>query len=230
MIVFASCSAQINGSLMASGQAELYISASLEPKMTSLLSRLADFSGTAKPEASFLDGPAISASFAKSPGITSVLLKNISKNAIEGPVIISRIQDLLNDETDGNKLKKFVDFVQQSPSAPGRCSINIDLDSGPALLALISPDISDYLSALMAPIATGERLSKSEYLLLTASVYGKNIADEINGSAVKFAVEFPGQVQRVSRGSFSGKKAECSIPLLEILVLEQPFNYEAVWK
>jgi len=229
-VVFASCSAQINGSIKANGQAELYISASLEPRIISLLGRFAEASGTAQPETSFLDGPDISASFAKAPGVAFALLKNVSKNAIEGPVTISQIQDLLKYETNGSGVKHFIHFVQQSPSAPGRCSINLDLESGPELLALISPDISDYLSALMAPIATGERLSKSEYLLLVASVYGKGIADEISKAAVKIAVDFPGQVQSVSKGSFSGKKAECSIPLLEILVLEQPFNYEAVWK
>jgi hypothetical protein len=87
-----------------------------------------------------------------------------------------------------------------------------------------------YLSALMAPIATGEALTKPEYLALVTSVYGKAIADEISSSSIRASVNFPGAIQRIKGGTYSGRRADFDIPLLDILVLETPLSYEVVWK
>jgi hypothetical protein len=43
-------------------------------------------------------------------------------------------------------------------------------------------------------------------------------------------VEFPGVLLSVKGGGFSGNKAEFTIPLVDLLVLEQPLSYEAVWR
>jgi hypothetical protein len=82
----------------------------------------------------------------------------------------------------------------------------------------------------MAPIATGEAMTRSEYLALVASVYGKAIADEIASSSIRASVNFPGTIQRIKGGNFSGRRADFDIPLLDILVLETPLSYEVVWK
>jgi hypothetical protein len=123
----------------------------------------------------------------------------------------------------------FISFEQGS-SGGGRSTINLSLDSGPQILALISPDVSDYLAALMAPLATGEKMTKAEYLALVGTVYGRGIADEIAGAAVRVAIDFPGPVQRAVGGTFSGRRAEFAIPLLDLLVLETPLSYEVAWR
>jgi hypothetical protein len=98
------------------------------------------------------------------------------------------------------------------------------------MLAFISPDIVAYLKALMGPLATGEAMSKQEYLELIASIYGSGIADEIKGAFLHINIDFPGPVQSVKGGTFSGKRVEFAIPLVDILVLEKPLSYEVVWK
>jgi hypothetical protein len=224
--VFTSCASQINGSLRGEGQTDLAIQAELKPGMSALIGRFAALSGTAKPGAPLLDGPSLAASMSRAPGITSVSFTNKTPSSIEGPVKISRINDFLSS----NKADSFISFVQKNSAGEGRCAVNLSLASGPQILGLISPEISMYLNALMAPIATGEALTKAEYLALVASIYGKNIADEISSSSIRASVNFPGAIQNVKGGTFSGRRADFEVPLLDILVLEKPLSYEVVWK
>jgi hypothetical protein len=226
-----SCTARINGSLQGDGQADLYIYAQLEPGVTGLIRRLAAISGAMQPGAAILDGPAIAASMSAAPGISSASFKNTTQAAIEGPVKIARISDFLAPGMgNGRQNRRFITFEQTSASAGGKCTINLSLDTGPEILALISPEISSYLSALMAPIATGEALTKAEYLMLVGAVYGPVIANEISRAFINASIDFPGPVQSVKGGTFSGRRAEFAIPLLDILVLETPLSYEVDWQ
>jgi len=221
----ASCAAQINGSLKGDGQADLQIRAALEPRMTALIGGLAAASGTAQPGAPILDGPAIAASMSASPGVASVSFKNTAPAAIEGPLKIAKIGDFL---APGKAT--FIDFEQNARGGGGKCTITLSLASGPEILALISPEISDYLSALMAPLATGEVMTKAQYVILVSSVYGRSITDEISKAVIRASIEFPGPVLSAQGGTFSGRRAEFAIPLLDVLVLETPLSYEVVWR
>jgi len=223
---FASCASQINGSLAGEGQADLGVNADLKPGMSALIGRFAALAGTAKPGAPLLDGPSLAASMARAPGIASVSFTNKTPSSIEGPVKISRISDFLSGGNTGG----IIIYEQKNSAGEGICAVNFNLASGPQMLGLISPEISMYLSALMAPIATGDKTTKSEYLALVASVYGKTIADEISSSSIRASVTFPGAIQRVKGGTYSGRRADFDIPLLDILVLETPLSYEVVWR
>jgi hypothetical protein len=93
----------------------------------------------------------------------------------------------------------------------------------------IYPEAVDYLSALMAPAATGEALSKANYLVLVESVYGKPLANEIGTSRVAAVITMPGTVKSVKGGTSSGREARFDIALADLLVLEQPLNLEINW-
>jgi hypothetical protein len=82
----------------------------------------------------------------------------------------------------------------------------------------------------MAPLVTGEELTKTEYLELVSTLYSKAISDEIAGSTIRAAIDFPGAVTSVAGGAYSGKRASFDIPLLDLLVLETPLRFEVVWK
>ncbi|MDR1251225.1 MAG: hypothetical protein LBK62_03560 [Treponema sp.] len=220
-----SCAARINGALQETGRATLLISASLQPRMTALIRSLSAAVDSAPANRPVLDGEAIARSMSAAPGIDSVSFGNTGPAAIEGPVRISRIGDFL---ASGGAGGGFIGFEQHADG--GRCTINLSRDSGPQILSLISPEIADYLSALMAPLATGEVLGKAEYLFLVSTVYGKGVADEISQSSIHASIEFPGPVQSVRGGTFSGRRADFNIPLPDILVLEKPLSYEVIWK
>jgi hypothetical protein len=231
LLSFMSCSARINGSLQGDGQADLYINAALEPRTAALIGAFAAASGTAQPGTPVLNGAAMTASMSKAPGVASVSLKNTTPAAVEGPVKIARISDFLAPGmTDGKQGQSTGFIVFEQNSSGGRCTITLSLDIGPKILPLISAEMNNYLSALMAPLATGEVLTKSEYLMLVGSVYGRGVADEISKATINASIDFPGPIQNVTGGTYSGRKADFTIPLLDILVLETPLRYEITWK
>jgi hypothetical protein len=224
--LFSACTARIQGALDAGGGGEFTVSTALEPRMSTLIRSLSKAGGDRPPGAPVLDGPAIARSMEKAPGVTAVSLRNTAPAVIDGSIRISRLGDFLSPAGG----RGFISLEQGPGKRGGRLTVNLNRESGPEILALLSPEVSDYLSALMAPLATGEVLNRVEYLDLVTSVYGRPVADEIAGGKIRASIDFPGPVGGVRGGVFSGKRAEFDLPLLDLLVLEQPLFYEVVWK
>jgi hypothetical protein len=221
-LLFFSCAARINGPLNPDGSAEFSVNVSLEPRMAALIRNLTAAAAETPAASPILDGPAIALSMSAAPGVNSVSFKNTAPAAIEGPVRISRVNDFLA-VTGGS----FISFGQGSSG--GRCLISLSRNTGPEILSLLSSEITDYLSALMAPLATGESLDKAEYLALVSSVYSRAISDEISRSRIRASINFPGTVRSAKGGTFTGRRADFDIPLLDLLVLETPLSYEVNW-
>jgi hypothetical protein len=235
-VILTACSGRINGSLHRDGSAELSLELSLESRMTALIRSLAALSSGAPParDAPVIDGPAIARSMAVAPGIESVSLRNRNPSSIAGNIRISRVDEFLAlplasgaEDTVG---KRFISFVPGNPAEDSRLVIAMDRSTAPLLFGMISEDMRDYLSALMAPAATGERLSRGEYLELTSVFYGKAMADEIAAARITAVIGFPGPVVSVKGGTFSGNQARFDIPLADLLVLENPLEYEVIWR
>jgi hypothetical protein len=225
ILPFFSCAGRIGGSLSADGSAELSIDMSLEPQITALIRRI--FAAAGAEAGPVLDGSAIARSLSGAPGIASVSLRNTTPSAVEGNARISQIGAFLA-AADAERASggRFIVFEQ---GTVGRCEININRANGPVIIGLLSPQIADYLNALMAPIATGEDMSNSEYLELVAVFFNKTIRDEIAGSRIRASIDFPGPISAVRGGTFSGRRAEFDIPLVDLLVLETPLRYEVRW-
>jgi hypothetical protein len=224
LAVFSSCTARISGELKRGGAGDFTVSTNLEPRMSSLIRGFAAMADGGAAGGPVLNGEAISQSMSAAPGVESAGLRNTGPVTLEGPVKITNIRDFLAPARDK---RGFIILEESATGGSLRLTLNRDL--GPDILSLISPEVTDYLSALMAPIATGEVLSKTEYLELVASIYGKPIADEISNASIRASVDFPGQIRSAQGGKFSGKRAEFDIPLLDLLVLENPLVYEVSW-
>jgi hypothetical protein len=217
-----SCTARIDGSFAADGSVSLTVNISLMDRMAAMIQALSAAGG--QPGALILDGPIIAQSISGAPGIASIILRNTSSSAVNGQVQISNINDFLSI-ADG---RGFVNFSQSAGSG-GRCLININRYNGAAILQLLSSEISDYLEIFMAPIVTGEEITKAEYLELVAGFYNRAIAIEIATSRIRATIDFPGQIRSVRGGTFTGRRVVFDIPLIDLLVLETPLSYEVIW-
>jgi hypothetical protein len=222
-LLFVSCSANISGRLEQDASGSLSLKAALEPKTAALIRSFSKISGKSQ-TGPLLDSQAINRSLQTAPGISTVSLKNTAPEAIEGTIAVGKIGDFLA----AKKGNRFVTF-EPSGASGGRLAVHLDRESGQEIISLISRDTSDYLSALMAPLATGEKLSKAEYLTLVASIYDKAVADEIARSKLNAVLSVPGRIRNVKGGAFTGREARFELPLLDILVLERPLDYEIVW-
>ena len=220
LVFFSSCAARIDGNIAADGSSSFDVNMSLHPRMTAMIR---SFSAAAGQSGNELDGQAIARSMSNAPGVSSVRLTNTSSSAVTGQIRISRVNDFLS-VTRGSG---FVVFEQTSSG--GKITININRSNGAAMLSLLSPQVVDYFNALMAPIATGEEISKDEYLDIVAGFYSKAISDEIANSKIQASIEFPGRITNARGGTFSGRRANFDIPLLDLLVLETPLTYEVTW-
>ena len=222
---FFSCAARIEGVVNEGGAAELSLKTSLEPRTTALIGSLQGFLGDAR-DAPILDGPAISRSMAASPGVRAVNLKNSGSAALDGTISISNIGDFL--AKSGSKTK-FIDYTQGQTAGSSGIVITLDKDSAPVLISMLSSEVEDYLSALMAPAVLGDTITTREYLDMVASVYGRALASEIAAARIKAFIDFPRPIKSILGGTYSGNRAEFEVPLVDILVLEQPLRYELSW-
>jgi hypothetical protein len=227
-VLFMSCSARIEGTLKADASAELNVRASLDPAMSQVIRSMSRSSGNRNTNANqpVIDGPAIARSFSVAPGIKTVTFRNTTPSTIEGTISITRVGDFLTipRQVGGSR---FISYEQRGQG--GKITIILDRENGPKVLSLISEDVVDYLSSLFAPIASGEVLTRAEYLELVTSVYKKPVADEISAARIRASINFPRAITRIQGGIAKGALAEFNIPLLDILVLDRPVRYEVEW-
>jgi hypothetical protein len=229
-VLLSSCSARINGSLNDDGSAELFLRASVEPRMAVLIRSLSRLNNPSGGQEQVINGPAIARSMSAAPGIKSVSLHNINPAAIEGTISILQVNAFLA-VSSGQESGNFINYEQNGSN--GKCTITLNRAAAPRVVSKLSPDVADYLSALMAPVITGEALSKGEYLGLVRSVYGRGVADEIAAARIQGSLDFPKPISAIRGGVVSGaskNRGEFDIPLLDLLVLETPIHYEVSWK
>ena len=217
---FSSCSARIDAVFSEGVTAELTVRTSLGPRTIALLNSMRSFMGE-ESETPLLDGPSISGSLVAISGIGAVHLNNTSPSALEGRISLSNVSNIL---ADSNINSPFISYIQGSGYSS--MVIILDRETAPELISRLSPEIVEYLSALFAPLVLGDTSTRQEYLGLLASFYGRPLADEIEAARIFVRIEFPRQISAVQGGSFTGRHAEFNIPLLDILVLEQPLYYE----
>jgi len=220
-----SCSARIEGMVKEGGAADLVIKTSLEPRTIGLIRSIRGFMGDAA-DAPILDGPAMSESMAAAPGVRAVSLKNTGPSALEGTIFISNVGDfLVADDAAG----RFITYTEGRGAGSSSIIISLDKNSAPELISRLSPEVEEYLSALMAPVISGENSARQEYLDLITMVYGRPLADEIAAARIRASIEFPRQLSAIQGGNAVGKRAEFDIPLVDLLVLENPLRYEINW-
>ncbi|WP_169311891.1 hypothetical protein [Gracilinema caldarium] len=219
VLSLSACSVSMVATLRSDQQVDVFFTGSIKPKVASLLNDLS--SSNQKSTGALISAAEITASFQKVPELALVATKDVAPQGLEGRFRI----------VDSEKLSQRFLFVQQIlVKEESRFSVTLNRESTSQLLSLFTPEIRDYLDALMAPIITGEKLSPADYLTLVTSVYGKTIAQEIASSQITLEVHVPGTICSVLGGSGSGSKAFFVIPFVDLLVLENPLVYQIAWK
>jgi hypothetical protein len=232
-IVFASCSGRISGVLREDGSADITIQSALQPSVAALISAV---SGSA---ASILDAQTIAQSIRNARGVTAVSMRNITPSSVDGSVSVSQANDFLTPP--GGQMQRLITY-EQTASGGGRLSIALNRSTAPQFVSLLSPDAEDYLSCLMAPGLTTDWQyiqTKAEYIRQLKATYntirnnrglGDALASELESAAINLALDFPGAIRSVQGGTFSGKRAEFAIPVIDLLTLEKPLAYEVAWE
>jgi hypothetical protein len=220
-----SCGAAISGTLERGGAGNFEVSTAFTPAFTAKMQDFRAFSQGAGPSVPLIDAAEIARSLSAAPGVGRVSLRNNGPASLEGPVRIARLADFLAP----SGREGFISFTE-NPAGGGQAAITLSRETVPAMLSLISPDLTYYLNFIFAPIVTGEQISKDEYLTQLSLFHNPAVAQEVSRSEIRISVTFPGPLLSVQGGSFSGGTAEFVIPLLDLLVLTQPLSYRALWR
>ena len=222
VVLVSSCNAKIEGELKQGGSAELHIQAALEPMTAALIRSLRSFLGQGA-GAPLMDAEALSRSMSAAPGIKALSLSNTTSSSIEGTISLSNVGNFLSVVGE----RRFITYTEGQRDSS--IVINLDRESAPAIISRLSTEAEEYLLALMAPVMTGEASSKQEYLALVSMVYGRPLADEIASARILASIDLPRPVTAVKGGTARAKRAEFTVPLLDLLVLETPLRYEISW-
>jgi hypothetical protein len=218
-----SCAARLEGEVYSNGRAEFTLKSTLMPGTGRLLAGLAANGG-----GTVFDADMLNRNFAAMPGVESAALRNSGRDGIEGVIVVANMARFF-DRAPKSGAKQFSAVTWEQSATGGTLKIDFNMDTGQEFLLSVSPDLKDYLSALMAPVATGEVTDRDAYLELVASVYGASVADEILKTRFSLNIGFPGPVESVSGGTGKGSHAEFAIPLTDLLVLDRPLHYEVRW-
>lgn len=221
LAALSSCSARFSVKLQGAEGASVDLEASLGPRTATLIANLAGAaaSGAGSSGAPVLDAVSLTASLRTVPGIASAALRNTDKRTVAGSVSVAELDRFLSPR-----------FARLERSASGgRVSFYLDRASAPAVLSSISPELMDYLTALMAPAATGEAMAAAEYLSIVASVYGEGVAEELRAGRLRASVELPGPARSSRGGTVSGTRVDFTVPVVDLLVLEKPIELDAAW-
>ena len=225
LMSFVSCATAIDGAIREDGSAAISLQTSLEPRTVALVRSIRGFMGEAA-DAPILDAPAISLSIAEATGASSVALVNTSPTAISGNIATANVADFLYA---AGAVEQFISFSSGAAAGSSSIVVTLDRSTAPALITRLSPELSEYLSMLMAPVILGENTTRQQYLNLLAMVYGRALADEIAAARVRATIQFPRTITAIHGGTASGNIAEFDIPLVDLMVLEHPLRYEVRW-
>jgi hypothetical protein len=117
---------------------------------------------------------------------------------------------------------------------PGWASLRFraDRDNAAALSRLFPGLDGDLLEALQPPAIYDNPVSRDEYRSMLAGLLGKAAASAIDGLSFSLTVSFPGAVIETGGEAVvgsSGRSASLSIPALDAMVLERPFEFYVKW-
>jgi hypothetical protein len=211
VLLAASCGGSVNAVLQGDGGASLSVEALLIPALAPVLN-----------DGGPLDVAALNNAIRKSPGVQASSLAKSQGSIIKGPVAVADLNAFLR----GSLATGAPEFVRYDPD--GSLTMTLSRATAQVFLTLLTADMQDYLSVLMAPAFTGDNLTKSENLSLLGS-FNKTIVPQIQAASVAVTVTAPSPIRSIKGGKATGTKATFTIPLVDLLVLENPVEWNISW-
>ncbi len=123
-------------------------------------------------------------------------------------------------------------------ASPEGITLSLSPESVNAVLGKLPTGTQDILELLMAPILTGEQLSREEYRDILAAAYGERAAEELATASCTIHLRTPQPVRSaVFSGpdsvsvpiEYAGNTVSAAIPLDLLLTLSAPLNLTVSW-
>ena len=131
-----------------------------------------------------------------------------------------------------NEITKAANFLACTKSS---LTLILSRENIQNLVSSLPEETKSFVSLLMPPVLDEEEMSKEEYINLLSTVYGNNIAEEINKAVIKVSL-LPPEGKSILKSSSDDKNAEIlsnratfSLPLVTLLTLEETKTFSIIW-
>ena len=207
----------------------LSFSVELEDYLTTVIRQLQEIAGEeppADPDAP-VDTEAIKGEFAQREGLNLVYLSAENPQKWGGKIEFSRIDDAFVSENFSATALKIFNFSQGSGES--RLKVTITLDTVRAFLEE-NPSLNNPLMESFGPLSN-EGLTDEDYLEMMEYALGVESRMGIKNSVFSLVIKTEGKIVEQIGGELLGPSTvRFSIPLLSILVLDEPLIYSLRFK
>lgn len=217
-----SCSASVGARLGADGGARLTVSARVPAELSARLRAL----GSLPAGSPLFDRGAVARSASAMPGLRLLSLETADGDSIAAEFEIADLAAFA--ERRGLAKSGAVAYVRGA----ARSELRLRVDrKGARGLAEIFPGLDPALLDALAPPALGEEeLTKAEYREMLGSLVGTKNLPALDATRVEIRLRAPGPVLASSGGKLTGNELAASLPLLDLLVLEEPVEFHLAWR
>ncbi len=177
-------------------------------------------------EGQFFNLKKIEDDFAKRSSVTLTSLESPRPESLKGTFTFSDINDAV---TDAGKTKNPGIFTFASDSGVSILTVSLNCDTIEQLLNE-NPSLNNPLMENFGPLANKD-LSETDYLDMMEYMLGEESRQGIIDSVVDITVRVKGKIVSQTGGEkLSSDSVRFRIPLIKILVLNKPLNYEVKFK
>lgn len=224
-----SCSISPDVTLNADGSGEAVVRVTVRKFFAEYLLDLAAFSGTAKPrDAGMFDEKEIRAAFEGRPGVTVKSIRIPKPEELELRLAFRSIDDLVRGQ------KELADtgiVTFRNDGGTRTLRLHLDQKNFARLSGLLpsSDGSTEMILSVFGP-QEGVAITEAEYLEAMEFTLGEEGPKAIKASSMDVTVTVNGKLVSQKGGTAKGSTVTFRIPLLKVLMLDQPLDYEIVFK
>jgi hypothetical protein len=214
-------------SVQVDGSGSVVFHIEIQPIFLETLLEMAEFSGEAEvlEEGTIFDLEKIREDFAKKPDIELVSIDSPAPEVLDGEFRFVDIQEVFKSETSLTE-SGVVTFTKSS----GESSVRFYLDRKNFVQVTSFLTFMDNPFFRMFSPVENEGTTEAEYLEMMEFLLGEDGPDAVKESMIEIRVNVKGKILSQSGGRIDGRSVVYEIPLLQVLLLEEPLEYSLSFK
>lgn len=237
-MVFFACNAEVKISVQATSDGVVDLGVQLDPILVQYILDLQSAFTTVSPQEAeqLLDPSKTKDILEKSDTVRVVSMDSSSKNKIAMKLAFKPLEQVLDE---GNRLiekdvqQKIRNVMDLSVDKAGvkTAVFHLDKDNFNSLVKVLPPEIQPLLALFSPPGYSVDREEYLDVLKLNFIEYdAEHIGEQILKSKLKLDVTFGGQLISATGGRINGKNLKVEVPLMDLLLLDKPFEFQVKFK
>jgi hypothetical protein len=227
-VLLPSCSVKPDVTLNTDGSGEALVRVTVQRFFADYLQDLAEFAGSGTRPAGVFDEKAIRDAFAQRPGVEVRSIRILKPEELELRLAFRSIDDLVRGE---GQLTDTGIVTFRNDAGTRTLKLHLDQTNFAKISALLpsSDGSTETILSVFGP-QQGVTITEAEYLEAMEFTLGEEGPPAIKASSIDVNVTVNGKLVSQKGGTVKGNTVSFRIPLLQFLMLNQPLDYEIVFK